>query len=452
MCATKSKTLKHKITNQTNIFELTIQIFNEALSYFMNVIDKEFLSLDDWNTKGIVPAVERLTHTTKTNPLPKYKEFNQQFYKFPSYFRRAAIASAFGKVKSYRSLLRNWIEEKEQAKQEGNRFSKRPPFFQLEHNEFPVFYRGNMFKKRSNHEAKLKLFIKKDWVWVDITYKPMDLEKRGVSGWKECNPKLIKSGKKYYLAISYEKKIPLNKINIKDQTIISVDLGMTNSAVCSAIRPDGTVIGRTFINQPIEKDRMDRMSKNVKIAQNKYGYISAPNLWRKINGLQKYIVIDTARRIVNFAEQHRADVIVFEFLGEMKFPPNTYGAKRLKQKLHRWCKNGIQNKVQQMAHYRGIRIRRVNAANTSKLAYDGSGEVVRNHKKDLATFQNGKVYHADLNAAYNIGARYFLREHLKAFSEKKKLKLEAKVPQVLARTQQSLSTFISFLQAVALVV
>ncbi|WP_258236982.1 hypothetical protein [Bacillus sp. NP247] len=129
MCTTKSKTLKHKITNQTNIFELTIQIFNEALSYFMNVIDKEFLSLDDWNTKGIVPAVERLTHTTKTNPLPKYKEFNQQFYKFPSYFRRAAIASAFGKVKSYRSLLRNWIEEKEQAKQEGKRFSKRPPFF-----------------------------------------------------------------------------------------------------------------------------------------------------------------------------------------------------------------------------------------------------------------------------------------------------------------------------------
>lgn len=216
----------------------------------------------------------------------------------------------------------------------------------------------------------------------------MDLEKRGVSGWKECNPKLIKSGKKYYLAISYEKKIPLNKTNIKDQTIISVDLGMTNSAVCSAIRPDGTVIGRTFINQPIEKDRMDRMSKNVKVAQNKYGYISAPNLWRKINGLQKHIVIDTARRIVNFAEQQRADVIVFEFLGEMKFPPNTYGAKRLKQKLHHWCKNGIQNKVQQMAHYRGIRIRRVNAANTSKLAYDGSGEVVRNHKK---TSQHSKM-------------------------------------------------------------
>ncbi|WJE55683.1 transposase (plasmid) [Bacillus cereus] len=385
MSATKSIMLKHKITNQTNIFEPTVQIFNEALSYFMNVIDKEFSSLDNWNAKGIVPAVEMLTHMTKTNPLPKYKEFNQRFYKFPSYFRRAAIASAFGKVKSYRSLLQNWVEEKEQAKQEGKRFLKRLPSFQLEHKEFPVFYRGNMFEKGPGNKARLKLFVNNDWVWVDITYKPMDLKKRGVSDWKECNPKLIKSGKKFYLAISYEKKITLNQTNIKDQTIVSVDLGITNSAVCSAIRSDGTVIGRTFINQPVEKDRMDRMIKNVKIAQKKYGYISAPNLWRKINGLQKHIMIDTARRIVNFAEQHNADVIVFEFLGKMKFPPHTYGAKRLKQKLHQWCKNG-------------------------------------------------KVYHADLNATYNIGARYFLREYLKAFSEKKKLKFEAKVPQISART------------------
>jgi len=40
--------------------------------------------------------------------------------------------------------------------------------------------------------------------------------------------------------------------------------------------------------------------------------------------------------------------------------------------------------------------------NTSKLAYDGSGEVERNPKKDIAVFPNGKQYHADLNASYNI--------------------------------------------------
>jgi putative transposase len=69
--------------------------------------------------------------------------------------------------------------------------------------------------------------------------------------------------------------------------------------------------------------------------------------------------------------------------------------------------------------------------------------VKRNNKKDLATFPNGKVYPEDLNASYNIGARYFIREFLKSFSEKKRLQWEAKVPSLAARTRQTLSSLIS---------
>ena len=79
------------------------------------------------STKSLVNAVEKLIHTTKNNPLPKYKEFNQKFYKFPSYFRRGAISSAFGKVKSYRSNFKNWEEEKKIAHTEGKIFKKNPP-------------------------------------------------------------------------------------------------------------------------------------------------------------------------------------------------------------------------------------------------------------------------------------------------------------------------------------
>jgi putative transposase len=77
-------------------------------------------------------------------------------------------------------------------------------------------------------------------------------------------------------------------------------------------------------------------------------------------------------------------------------------------------KKGIQNKDEEMAHYVGIRISRINARNTSALAYDGSGKVERVHKKDLATFTTGKVYHADLSASYNIAARYFIRAYQKS--------------------------------------
>jgi putative transposase len=201
--------------------------------------------------------------------------------------------------------------------------------------------------------------------------------------------------------------------------IVAVYLGLTNSAVCSAMRFDGTVIGRKFINQPIEKDRLKMKVNKLKKAQSRSGYISAPNYWRKINGLQKHIIHHTSSEIIQFAEEVYADVIVFGYLGQFKPPKGFYGAKKLRHQLHHWCKLGIQNKVEEMAHYRGMRIRRVNAKNTSALAFDGSGEVVRNNKKDLAIFPNGKVYHADLNAAYNIGSRYFIREILKSFSEKK---------------------------------
>ncbi|NEO64300.1 MAG: transposase [Moorea sp. SIO4G2] len=54
----------------------------------------------------------------------------------------------------------------------------------------------------------------------------------------------------------------------------------------------------------------------------------------------------------------------------------------------------------------GGRVVEVVAAYTSKLAYDGSGVVKRNSKKySLATFTSGKRFNADLNGAYNIGAR-----------------------------------------------
>jgi putative transposase len=90
-----------------------------------------------------------------------------------------------------------------------------------------------------------------------------------------------------------------------------------------------------------------------------------------------------------------------------------------------------------------VRIRRVNAKNTSALAFDGSGKAVESGKKDLAVFPTGKIYHADLNASYNIGARYFLREILKSFPGKKRLQWEEKVRSLAARIRQTLSSLIS---------
>ena len=106
-----------------------------------------------------------------------------------------------------------------------------------------------------------------------------------------------------------------------------------------------------------------------------------------------------------------------------------------KQKLHLWRKRDIQKLCEHQAHRNGIRVSRVSARNTSRLACDGSGAVVRNQENhSLCTFRTGKQYNCDLSASYNIGARYFIRELLKSLPETGRSSLEAKVPAVKRRT------------------
>ena len=137
-----------------------------------------------------------------------------------------------------------------------------------------------------------------------------------------------------------------------------------------------------------------------------------------------------AAAITKCAIEYQADVIVFEYL-------ETQGklSGKKKQKLHLWRKRDIQKLCEHQAHRNGIRVSRVSAQNTSRLACDGSGAVVRNPENhSLCTFQTGKQYNCDLSASYNIGARYFIRELLKPFSETERSLLEAKVPSVKRRT------------------
>lgn len=441
------KTLRYKIKSHTQIFDETLRIYREALDHIIQVIDQEYPSLMNVSVNTMVLSVEKLIHSTKKNPTPKYTEFDQRFYKFPSYLRRSAIAEAFGILKSYRTRYDDWFKKREQAIRDGRRFKKKPPRLGGYHQAFPVFYKGNMFTRTGETTGKVKIFHKNDWVWVDIHFKGQDLKKRGVTDWKENNPALVKVGKKYFLHISYESKIKLSDTKLENQKVCAVDLGLTNSAVCSIIDAKGTVVARKFINQATEKDRLYHMTNKLRKAQRQSGCISAPHCWRRINGLQKHIVNDTAHEITQFATAYSADVIVFEYLDRMKIPKGIFGAKKLRFKLHYWRKKGIQNKVTTMAHYAGIRVTRVNARNTSKLAFDGSGEVERNKRKDLCTFTTMKRYHADLNASYNIGARYYLRAYQKSISEMRWLPVKAKVPSLAKRTSQTLASLISYHQA-----
>jgi len=105
-----------------------------------------------------------------------------------------------------------------------------------------------------------------------------------------------------------------------------------------------------------------------------------------------------------------AHVIVME---KLDLKGRKRGSK--KQRLHHWRAQYVQRMVEDKAHRCDKRVSRVCAWNTSRLAFDGSGAVTRDEKNhSLCTFQNGKRYHCDLSASYNIGARYFVREIFKS--------------------------------------
>ena len=419
-----------KIRESHGAFKDTTEEYRQAVDFFIVVTINEWEKISAIKSSQLRQReVELLTHKTEKNPNTKYN-FDEQFNKFPSYLRRAAINEAIGKVSSYKSNLANW-QENPQGKEPGMPRAGRI---------YPAMYRDNCFVRTGTYTARLKIFINGTWDWLNVELKKSDVDyiQRHCKNRKECSPTLQKRGKNWYLDFAFEEVVEIIDREITEQVIIGVDLGLNNACVCSAMKSDGTVIGRQFLKLPREKDCLNHAVNRIKKAQ-QHGARKMPRLWARVKGLNQNIANLTAQFIIDVAKFYSANVVVFEHL-------DLRGKKRgtKKQRLHLWKARDIQQIVEHKAHQEGMRISRICAWNTSRLAYDGSGYVQRNeHNHSLCTFQNGKQYHCDLSASYNIGARYFIRELLKSLSATVRLGIEAKVPQCTKRITCTLSTLIS---------
>lgn len=425
-----------KIKNYNKIFRDTVTIYRHAVDYFINVCLNDWIMIDSFNGHSKLTYIEKLIHTTKLNPNPKYN-FDKKFYKFPTYLRRAAINEAIGKVSSYKSNLENW--EKDTSKNKGKK-----PGIPKTGRVFPCFYKDNMYTRCDKYSASIKVYVRNTWDWIDVNLKKSDVDyiEHHCKSCKECVPTLVKKGKEWFLSFPFEEKAKLSDINIFEQTILAVDLGLNSAATVSIMKADGTILGRHFLKLPKEYDSLNHSLNRVKKAQQN-GNKKTPRLWAKVNGINDYISVQTAKFIMDIAKRYSVDVIVFEHLD---LSGKKRGAK--KQRLHHWRCKYVISMVTQKAHRIGIRISTVNPKNTSKLAYDGSGVVMRGSNAGLPTyslckFKNDKIYNCDLSASYNIGARYFIREILKSFSEKKRLAIEAKVPRLAKRNTCTFATLIS---------
>ena len=402
----------------------TMEIYRQAVGYLTEIYAQVWEELRKIpETKKRFNTAEHMVHMTKKNTARF--DFDLRFPKMPSYLRRSAIQHALGSVSSYETRLGQWKET--------GVLSGRPKLTCRNH-AMPVFYRDVMYREgaEGKDEAYLKLYDGHDWKWFRVYLKRTDMEylRRNWKGKKASAPALEKRHRRYFLRFSYTEEVTLTKTPVKEQIICSVDLGINTDAVCTIMRSDGTVLGRRFIDHPSEKDRMYRTLGRIRRFQREHGSAQTQGRWAYTKRLNTELGKKTAGAIVRYAEENHADVIVFEYL-EMQ---GKISGKK-KQKLHLWRKRDIQRRCEHQAHRKRMRVSRICAWNTSRLAYDGSGVVTRDWENhSLCTFQTGKRYNCDLSASCNIGARYFIRELLKPLPATERSLPEAKVPPVKRRT------------------
>ena len=417
-----------RILEYHHIFDDTLKVYSAAVRYLVSVVLNEWETLKDLDSFESIRVMELLIHKTKENPLPRYS-FDKRFYKMPSYIRRAAIEDAVGKVRSYKSNLENW--EKEDPSKRGRK--PRSPKVEV---SFPALYNKNAFMWVDDYTAKIKVYIRNTWDFVTVKLRKSDVNyfnRHNDPGVQGC-PKLERVGKRWTLRFPFKHKIKLQDVPPEDEIVLGVDLGINNACVCSAMKSDGTILGRRFLSLPRETDSLDHHIGFIKKAQQN-GSRNPLKYWALVNNINLDITRKTVSFIIKTALEFGCSRIVMEHL---EFRGKKHGSK--KQRLHLWKVREVQKLVTAKAHILGMRISTVCARNTSKLAFDGTGNVTRDESNySMCTFTTGKRYHADLNASYNIAARYFIRVICESVSEKVRLSISAKVPNCDKRSTCTLS-------------
>ncbi|NEQ12885.1 IS200/IS605 family accessory protein TnpB-related protein [Moorena sp. SIO2C4] len=404
--------------DQKLLFGETVKVYRRACRYLVGIIYTHWSELGCLTADQLTPAVERLMHETAKRPNIKYPQFNQAFYKFPSYYRRAAIrqsrrfANAFaaGQVSSFVTRYREW-----QAGTRKRR-SDSPPRLNADTGCYPALYKGQCYKLHGFNQVDIKVFNGLDWVWTTVQITGLR-ERHQIASNKILSPSLIFNERVCHLSVPFSCKPEKRK---PEANVTAVDLGINTTATISVVTHSGTVIHRKFIHPGRDIDRRDKRLKSVSMRASKTmgkggklhkGFCSKTyQKCRRINHQIGHIV---SKRIVQIAEEFNSEAIVFESLKGWK-PKGGRKRSNLRQRFHGWLKAKIRDFTEMKWVELGGKVIEVVAAYTSKLAYDGSGKVKRDSKNyALATFSSGKRFNAvrvawptaNLNGAYNIGAR-----------------------------------------------
>jgi putative transposase len=406
-------------------FAATQALFNQVAAFYFEVISAHEGVLD-LSTKEALTALETLTHATKENPTP-VMPLAEIAEHVPAMFRRAAIHAALGSARSFSTHLAKWRARKEKAQAKGKKEASRPPVPPRRWNKSTTLYAGQ-WKDRTETSIMLKLWTGTCWSWIKVRITgralPADVEMG--------SPSLIRRGNQWWLHTPLEKqfssppKIEKQVSTHAHTKICGVDLNINEHlAVCTIQTVEGTILATQFIGGGRERDGF-RKKQLGQIARNrrKTGVIAEGeqdnvDLWRTINNADESISHLVSARIVQFAKEHGATIVVFEHLGNLKPAKGKYSRQGNSKRAY-WVKGRIFKYAKYKAYNEGILTSRVNPRNTSRecarchslVARYEAGQPAEGYTSGAPLMlcqECGRQDNADRNASFVIGQRLIAR-------------------------------------------
>jgi putative transposase len=327
-------------------FAANALLFNQVAAFYFEVIQAH-TGILDLSTKEALTALEKLTHTTEKNPHPVMPLADIQ-EDIPAMFRRAAIHAALGSARSFSAHLAKWRKRKEKAEAKGKKFTERPPVPPRTWKKSATLYAG-MWRERHENSIVLKVWTGACWSWLKVRITGRELPSDVEMG----SPSLIWHGDQWWLHTPVEKsfkspgKIEKQITTNPDTKICAVDLNINeNIAVCTIQTVEGSILATKFIGggrriSGFRKKLLGRIARN----RSQTGLIAEgeqdnADLWRKIRNADEHLAHLVSARIVQFAKQHEATLLVFEHLGNLKPEKGKY-SRRGNSKRAYWMKGRI---------------------------------------------------------------------------------------------------------------
>src|SRR5260370_2971756 len=174
-------------------------LFNQVAAFYFDVIAAHEKLLDLSNKEALT-ALEKLTHTTQSNPTP-IMPLEDILEDIPAMFRRAAINAAMGSARSFYSHLNKWRKRKEKAEAREKKFHEHPPVPPRTWNKSAMLCAG-MWKEREASSIVVKVWTGACWSWIRVHITGRELPIDAEAG----IPQPIRRGNHWGLHTSVERQ------------------------------------------------------------------------------------------------------------------------------------------------------------------------------------------------------------------------------------------------------